>query len=136
MAGPSRKLAVAHGAQLMAQCLLADRHLELVPQPLYQVDDAPTHHPVHGRDRSYRDDFFQRATMAIIKNGLGPGSLARRQTINPSLVEAQDPVTDDLQRHSGDPGRLAPAAAIQNRRDRQQPPNLSGILAAPGKGPN
>ena len=52
MALPGREFAIAHGPQLMPKGLLADRDLELVPQPLGQVDDPPAHDPVDGRKLS------------------------------------------------------------------------------------
>src|SRR3954454_25087186 len=52
MARAGRELAVVHGPQLPAQRLLGDGEAELLPEPLDQIDQAPAHHAVDGRDRA------------------------------------------------------------------------------------
>ncbi len=91
MARPGRELAIAQGPQLMPEGLLADRHLELVSQPLDQVDDPPAHDAVGGGDRPRRDDLIQRAAVSVMEDRLRARRLAGRQACRPLRVEAQHP---------------------------------------------
>ena len=52
MTRAGRELAIAHRPQLAAQGLLGDRDPELVEHPLHEIDQAPAHDPVYGRDRA------------------------------------------------------------------------------------
>ena len=52
VAWPSRELPIAKGAQLAAQCLPGDADPELLPQPVAEIDQAPAHDTVDGRDRT------------------------------------------------------------------------------------
>jgi len=60
---------------------------------------------------------------------------ALRETIGPIRVEAQGPVPHDLQCDPGNLRRIAPAAAIQDQRYRQQASNLIRIAASSHKPP-
>jgi hypothetical protein len=55
-----RQLAIAYGAQVLAQCLGADRHRELVPAPLPRIGQAPTQEAVCRRDGASLDSRRQR----------------------------------------------------------------------------
>ena len=55
MARPGRQLAVSHGAQLAAQRLGADRHRELVPDPLHKINQSPPHDAVRCGDGATLD---------------------------------------------------------------------------------
>ena len=63
MARPCCQFAIALGAQVAAQGLLADRHAKLVEQPLHQIDDPPANHAMRSRDRTLFDDLGQRPLM-------------------------------------------------------------------------
>ena len=56
MARAGRELAIVHGPQLPAQRLLGDGEAELLPEPLDQIDQAPAHHAVDGRDGALVND--------------------------------------------------------------------------------
>jgi len=60
-----RQLAIAHGAQVAAQRLLADRHAIFVEQPLDQIDDPPANHAVRSRDRALLDNLGKRASAQV-----------------------------------------------------------------------
>ena len=52
MAGTSRELAISHGAQFPAQCLLGDDDAEFLENPLAEIDDPPAHDAMNRRDRA------------------------------------------------------------------------------------
>ena len=63
MARTGRELAIVHGPQLARQRLLGDGEAELLPEPLNQIDQAPAHPAVNGRDRTLLDDGLQSLSM-------------------------------------------------------------------------
>jgi hypothetical protein len=63
VARPSAKLAIAKAAQLATQRLPGDANPELLPQPLAEIDQPPTHDTVDCRDRATLDDGYQRLPM-------------------------------------------------------------------------
>ena len=128
MAWAGRELATAHGPRLVPQRLLADRYLELVPQPLGQIDDPPAHDTVDRRDRPRRDDLRQRVAVPVIEDRLRPRRFACHQPIWSIGVEANDPIPHNLARHAADKGCIAAAAAVQDRRNRQQSAHLRTVL--------
>ena len=69
------------------------------------------------------------AAMRVVQ----PRRLARRlavdQPIRAVRVELDHPIPHDLQRHAADPGGLAAACAMVDRRQRQQSPRLRPVLA-------
>ncbi len=129
MPGPGRQLAVAHGAQVTAQGLLAHRHAIVVEQPLDQVNDPPAHHPMRGRDRALLDDRSQRPLMLGTKYRARTRCLAIQQAIRALGIEPQNPIPNRLQTNTTDPRRFVPRTAIVNHRQRQQPPNLVRVPA-------
>ena len=129
MARAGGQLAIPKLAQLAAQRLLGHADLELVVQPLAQIDHPPAHHAVHGRDRPALDRRRQGGAMRIVEPSLLAGRLAVDQTRGPVRVELDHPVPHDLQRHAADPGRLGARGALADRGQRQQPARLAGILA-------
>ena len=129
MARPGRQLAVAHFAQFTAQCLPRDGHPELLPDPLAQIEDPPTHDTVHGRNWPFLDHRRQRRTMRLIQAGRLAGRLAIDQAIRPGSIELYHPVADDLQRHATDPRRLGAACPVVDRRKRQEATRLPSMLA-------
>ena len=132
MAWPRRQLAVAHRPQLATERLLRHADLVFVPDPLAEIDDAPADHAVHGRDRALGDHLCKRSTMLVAQSRWLPGRLAVDQPLRAVRVEPQHPIPHHLQGHAAHLGRLRPAASVIDHRQRQEPPNLIGILALPG----
>jgi hypothetical protein len=81
MAWTGGELAIAHGAQFAAQRLLGHDDTKLLPNPLTEIDDPPSHHAVYRRDRTALDDRGQRGAMLIVSRGGCPGAL---RSIRPS----------------------------------------------------
>jgi len=125
MAQARHQLAIAHGAQVPAQRLGADRHRELVPDPLPKIDQAPTHDAVGRGDGATLDSSRQRRPLVCIKARATPGSLAIDQAIGAARIEPQRPVPHRLKAYPTGARRFASAAAVINQR--QQPTNLSKI---------
>src|SRR5271165_1064552 len=81
MARTGRKFAIAHGARFAAQRLLGDDDAEVLPNPLAEIDNPPSHDAVNGRDRSALDDRRQRSAMRIVQ----PRRLSRRLAIDQAV---------------------------------------------------
>ena len=81
VARAGRELAIAHGAQFAAERLLGDRDLELLEEPLDEVEQPPAHHPVNGRDRALFEDALQGLTMRPGQARLGTGRLAGEEPL-------------------------------------------------------
>jgi hypothetical protein len=62
----------------------------------------------------------------------GVGSFAQGVTkaVRTGLIEPMNPVAQRLAIHAGDPGRIGAVHSIQDRRQRQQPATLIGVLRA------
>src|SRR4051794_34295515 len=103
MAWTRRALAVAQGPHLTAQGLLGDPEPELVPEPLDQIDQTPTDHPVHRRDRAIIDARHQGRSMRVGEPRGRARRLAVDQTFEAVRVELHDPVPHDLPRAPADP---------------------------------
>src|SRR5580704_11155601 len=91
MAGPGRDLAIAHGSQLPAQCLLGDGDAVLLEDPLRQIDQPPTHHAVDCRDRTALDHPRDGLALRIVElRGLAARRtvIDRRQYQKPSGLPA------------------------------------------------
>ena len=93
--GPCRQFAIAHGAQVAAQGLLADRHALFIEQPLHQIDDPPTNHAMRSRDRTLFDDLGQCPFMLSSKHRTRARRLAVKQALGPVDVETQHPIPTD-----------------------------------------
>jgi hypothetical protein len=132
MTRTSRQLAVAHGAQFAAQCLFGDHDVELLPNPLAQIDDPPAYDAVNGWDRTALDDRGQRRPMRIVQPRRLPGRLSIDQAVRPVSVELENPIANDLKRHAANLGRLGARGAFVNRRQSQKSPRLRSILRAFG----
>jgi hypothetical protein len=130
MARTGRELAIVHGPQLAAQRLLGDGEAELLPEPLDQIDQAPAHHAVDGRDRTRIDPGHQGRAMRIGEPRRGPWCPAGPEALRSPSVEAQHPIAHDLQRHAADLSRLGPGGPIIDRRQSQKAPGLIGIPRA------
>ena len=129
MARPGRQLPIARAPKLPAQRLLADRDCECVPNPLRQVDEAPAHHTVRGRDRPVLDDAHEGKALLGTEQRPRPTRLAIDQAIGAPGVEPHDPVADDLKADAADPCSFAAGPAVIDRGQCQQPPDLPGVLA-------
>ena len=135
MARTGRELSIAKGAQLAAQRLLGDRDAELLPNPLDEIDQAPAHDTVDGRDRALVDDTLQSLTLLVVEKRTGTWRPAGHQTLWSVGVEAKHPVPHDLQRDAADPGRLGTGGSIIDRRQSEKAPGLIRITRALGQGP-
>jgi hypothetical protein len=116
MTGARRKLAIAHGAQLSAQRLLGDRDPKLLIQPLAEITDPPTHNAMNGWHRATLDHARQRRPMIVLKKRRLSRRLPVDQPGRAKRIELNHPISNDLQRHAADLGRLAAAGTIVNRR--------------------
>src|SRR6185436_3531277 len=110
MAGAGRELAIAHLAQDAAQGRLRERDLELLPDPLHQIDQPPAHDAVDGGDRPRFDHRGERAAMRGTEPGRLAGRLAVEQAGRSSGVEPDHPVPDDLQPYAAHLRRIAARA--------------------------
>ena len=134
MARPGGELAIAHGAQFAAQGLLGDDNAELLPHPLAQIDQSPTHDAMGRRDRAAFDDGLQRAAMHIGQSRRLARWLAVNQAIRALRIELHHPVPNDLQGYATDLGGLRPRRTLVDRRQREQPASLPRVLARAGAG--
>lgn len=135
MARSGRQLAKPHRPQHPAERLTRDADPELLPHPLAQIDQPPAHDAVHRRDWTTLDHGCQRRTLRRVEKRRLAGRFPIDQTGRTVGVEAQDPVTNDLQRHPADLRRLRPTRPVVDCRQRQQTPRLSAIAAAPRRHP-
>lgn len=108
MARTRRELPEPHGAQLAAHGLLGDRDPELLEDPAHQIDEAPAHDVVDGRDRSVLDHLAQLLALRVVEKRTAPGRLAVQQPGGPILVEPHDPVPHRLQPDTADRGSFGP----------------------------
>src|SRR4051812_25919599 len=125
--GARRELAIAKRAQFAAQRRLAERDLELLPDPQGEILQAPAHHAVDRRHRPTLDNVHQGLALAVIQLAGVPGSLAIDQAVRAASVEPHHPVPDGLQPNAADPCRLGPGATIVDLGQGQQPPTLTRV---------
>ena len=130
MAWPSTELAIAQATQLATQRLPGNTDPELLPQPLAEIDQPPTHDAVDRRDRTAFDGSHQRLPMHLGQSRFRPRGLAVNQAIRSFRVEPQHPVPNNLQPDIADTRRIASTAAIVDLRQSQQPTGLSRIPRA------
>ena len=112
---------------------LADRalvigHPEALGDEMLQVDPAPAHDTMRGPIRTGLDQAGQFRLLVwrqAPRVALGPGVL---QPVGTAFVEAVDPVAQGLPVHAADPCRVRPVHPLQDRRQRQQPSALVGVL--------
>jgi hypothetical protein len=72
------------------------------------------------------DNLYERTALRIGKDPTLSGDLAIEQAVRASGIEPDDPIANNLQRHTADLGSLVSAAPVVNLRQRQQPPSLVG----------
>ena len=87
MARTGRELAIAQSPQLAAQRLLGDREAELLPNPLDEINQAPAHDTVDGRDRALVDNTLQGLTLGLLRSGLAPGALPVTRPAGPLVLK-------------------------------------------------
>ena len=133
MAWAGRELAIAQGPQLARQRLLGDREAELLPEPLHQIDQAPAHHALDGRDRTLLHDGLQGLSVLVIEPRRGAWRSSGQEALGSSGVEAQHPVAHDLQGHAADLGRLGAGGSIIDRGHSQKASGLIGITRLLGQ---
>ena len=107
-----RQLAVSHGTQLAAQCLGADRHRELVTDPLHKINQSPAHDAVCRGNGATLDSRRQRRPLVRIEARATPGGFAVDQAIRSVAVEPEHPVPYRLQAYPTGTRRSAPAATV------------------------
>jgi hypothetical protein len=106
MARTGRELAVAQSPQFARQRLLGDREAELLPEPLDQIDQAPAHHAVDGRNGTLVNEGLQGRPLGLVQDRSSARGLAVDQPGRALGVEAHHPVAHALQGHAADPGGL------------------------------
>jgi len=108
MARTGGELAISHRAQFPAQRLDTDRNPKLLPHPLHEVDQSPTHNVMHGGVRAILHRLFQRLALLGAQPRRRARCLPVNEPVGSSGIEAQHPIANDLKRHASNPGRLAP----------------------------
>src|SRR5215213_4958207 len=103
-----------------------------MPDPLDEVDQAPAHPAVEGRNGPLLDDGLQGRAMRVGEfRGLA-GRLAVDQARGPMGVEFHHPVAHDLHRDPADPGRLGAGCPLIDRGQGQKAPRLRAVLRRAG----
>src|SRR3546814_7592895 len=72
-----------------------------------QIDQTPANNTMDRRDRTALDRLNKRPALSIIESRPFARRLAIKQTIGTSGVEANHPVTHNLQAHPADPRRCS-----------------------------
>jgi len=135
MARTRRELAIAQRPQFAAQRGLAHRNPELIPDPLHQILQPPTHHAMDGRNRAALHQGDQGLPVAGLELAGIPRRLAVDQAFGPMGVEPHHPVAHRLQPDTTDPRRLGPRAALIDLGQRQQPSALPSVAGRLGQSP-
>ena len=109
--------------------------VELLPDPLGEIDQPPADHPMSRRDRPALDNPGQRSALPIVEFG----RMARRLAVNqPSRylgMEPQHPIPDHLQPDTADPRRIRTRAAIINLGQGEKAAAPCRILRSLGQSP-
>jgi len=128
MARTGRKLAVAHGSQLPAQCLLGDGDTELLEDPLRQIDQPPAHHAMDRRDRATFDHPRHGLALGIVElRGLAR-RFAVKKAVRPSRIEPDHPIPDNLESDTAELRRFAARPTVIDRRKSQKPSGLRTVF--------
>src|SRR4029077_15934070 len=101
---------------------------EALSENTLQVDAAPAYDPILLRVGAGLDKLLQCLFLLVGELRRPPGRLDVDQTVRTVLVEAVRPVPQRLPVHAADPRRLGAVHPVANRRQRQQPSRLRGIL--------
>lgn len=105
MPRPGGQLYVAQLFQLAADAGLVERDGKFVINPLGQVDQPPTHHPMDCRDGAAFDDIDQCLPLRIVQPQTGAERLAIQNSIGPTVIEPDHPVPHNLKPNAVHPGR-------------------------------
>ena len=127
MTRTGRKLGKAEGLEFAAHRRLVDGNAELLEQPLDQVLAPPAHHAMNGRNWAAFHKLSQRLALRVVQFRPSTGRFGVHQSIGTALIEAHDPVTNDLYRHAADLGCILPGPAVIDRSQSQKPANLRGV---------
>src|ERR1700680_1373226 len=128
MPGPGRELAIAHGAQLPAQCLLGNADAELLEDPLRQIDQPPAHHAVDRRDRTALDHPCDDLALGIVELRWLARRFAVKQAVRASRIEPEHPIPDDLEPDIAELRSLTARRTVIDRRHSQKPSGLRAVL--------
>src|SRR5512134_620845 len=116
----------------LAQVERAFRSLKSIAEALLdeaaQVDAAPAHDTVHLGIGPVVDDRAHLLLLFRSELRLAPRRLAVDQPIRPPGVDGVHPIAQRLPIHAANPGGFRPTLAIADRRQRQQPARLVGVL--------
>ena len=118
-----------HPAQLAPERLPAERDLERVLQPAYEVAKPPAHDAMKLGLRPSSTAFASAARCSSFRSDGWPGGLRSKRPVG---VEAHHPIPDDLEPHAADPRGLRSARAVVDRQS-QQSSRLRRVPARPRK---
>ena len=104
---------------------------EALAKNALQVHTTPAHHPMLKRIGPCLHQFAQSLFLFCRKSRRTPGWLDVDQTSGTLLVEAMHPIPQRLAVHPADARGLLAIHPVVNRRNRQQPPRLIGVLYPP-----
>ena len=105
---------------------------ELGLDPELQIHAPPAHDAIGHRIRAGLDHAGQFRQLRFCQLRRCARCLEVEKTFRPRFVEAVHPVPQDLAVHATDLRGRRPAHAIINRRDRQQPARLIGVITPRG----
>lgn len=86
---------------------------------------------MHRRVRSFLHHGGERLALCVVQFWSAAGGFAVDQPWWTFGVEPNHPVADDLQGDTTEAGGIAARPAVVDRRQRQQPPGLPRVVAAP-----
>src|SRR5271156_2472406 len=119
VAGPRRQSPEAHGPQFPAERLLTDRDVELLMEPLHQIDEPPADHAMYRRHRATLDDLRQLSAPLVGEDR----DLARRLAVYKARrtlgIEPQNPIAKRLKPDTTDLGGMASRSSVIDLRKRQ-----------------
>lgn len=108
MSWASRELAIPHGTHFAPQGLLAHQDAELFPNPLSQITQTPASDAIHIQRWSPFYGLRQGRSLFVGQERRFSRSLAVDQSVGTASIEADHPVTHDLNCHAAEPGGIGP----------------------------
>ncbi len=96
MARSRGEIAIAHGAQFLAQRRHGDREAELLEYPLREIDQPPAHDTVDRRDRTALNQPGERRRKRVVQNCLLTRRLPIDKSIRAVCVKAFHPIPNNL----------------------------------------
>ena len=106
MARPRGELDVAQLPELAPHRGHIQRDRKFVMKPLRQIDQPPANNTVDRRDGTLLDNLYERTALRIGKDSTLSGGLAIEQAVRAAGIEPDDPIANNLQRHTDDLGSL------------------------------